>query len=297
MKVFLRKIFVLASAILFVGLAVEAFIFVQMEGRCAHVLEDWHDLIDLETDFVFVGNSRTAGHVIPRRIEQHGLRGYNIAYDGFPSQMGADRLDFLLKNAVPPKFVFVQTDLSFLSGDGKLENFPMKDGMLRFFYLDQLGINDYFREYNNWREADTYVPLLRYKGYPLIFFKHLVGWNRWNKKEKLGFWHTDKEVGFQLESVSDVLPNQLSLCGIDSICNAHNIELIGVTPPSPKSIYKPSSEAFRTLPSHMEVWDFSALFDTCEAEYFYDKAHFNLRGAEIYSDSIAARFKSKLNSN
>lgn len=294
MKLLLKKMVFFAIVIVFTAGALEAWLFIRMKERRAHVLEDWPDLMALESDFVFLGNSRTAGHVIPKRIEQQGLRGYNIAYDGFTSHMGASRLDFLLTHSNPPKYVFVQCDLSFISGNGRLKNFPMKDGMLRFFFLDQLGINQYFREYENWREADTYVPLLRYKGYPLMFVKHVLGWDRWNRKENLGFWHTDKEVGFELKDPIDAVQDKLHLCGIDSICREHDIELIGLIPPSPQSIYRPKTSALQKLNSDFEIWDFSKLFATSEKEYFYDKAHFSFRGAQIYSDSISARFEKKL---
>lgn len=294
MKSLLKKMVLFGMVLIFTGCALEALLFIRMKDRRAHVLEDWPDLKALKSDFVFLGNSRTAGHIIPRRIEQEGLNGYNIAYDGFTSQMGASRLDFLLKHSKAPQYVFVQCDLSFISGNGRLTNFPMKDGMLRFFFLDQLGINKYFRPYDNWREADTYIPILRYKGYPLMFFKHLLGWNRWGRRGDLGFWHTDKDVGFKLSDPLNAVQNELNLCGIDSICHAHDIQLIGLIPPSPKSIYRPSKDALKTLQSNIEIWDFSTLFGASEQEFFYDKAHFSLNGAEIYSDSIAVRLHARL---
>jgi hypothetical protein len=46
----------------------------------------------------------------------------------------------------------------------------------------------------------------------------------------------------------------------------------------------------------MPVWDFSALFEGDDSLYFYDPAHFSLKGAEIYSDSLSLRFSQLLQS-
>ena len=100
---------------------------VRMQDRRAHILEDWPDMHSLEADLVFLGNSRTAEHLIPT-VACEGLNQscYNLAYDGYSVQMGAYRLDYLLRNGKrKPKFVALQVDLSFCLGDGtgeKLSN-------------------------------------------------------------------------------------------------------------------------------------------------------------------------------
>jgi hypothetical protein len=294
---FLLKLFLFGITAFAAAWAFEAVLYLQMQDRRAHVHEDWPDLRGLDADFVFVGNSRTAGHVIPKRIEQHGLKGYNIAYDGYTAQMGGYRLEYILDHTDhPPRYVFVQTDLSFIPGDGRMTHYPMKDGVLRYFLLDQIGINKYYRNFANWREADAFLPLLRYKGYPLIFVKHLLGWNRWDRRGEQGFWHKDKEVGFALPPLDSAHREVISLCGLDSICEARGIQLIGVIPPSPQSRYRPSDLALNGLPSGMPVWDLSALFEGDDSLYFYDLAHFSLKGAEIYSDSLSLRFSQLLQS-
>ena len=273
---------------LLVGLGIEAIIYWQMDNRRAHVHEDWPDMHGLEAELVFLGNSRTAGHVIPD-IACQGLTEscYNLAYDGYTSQMGGCRLDYLLNNAThKPKTVVVQLDLSFCQGGGRQDNFPMKDGVLRYFFFDQIGINKYYRHYQNWRELDAFIPLLRYKGYPLIFFKHLLGWNRWDRRKTKGFWHTDKEVGFQMGDAPKDKNVSMSLGGIDSICQHNNIRLIGIIPPSPQSTYRPSDQKLDSLSRFMKIYDFSDLFEGYESEYFYDKAHFSLRGSKSYSRAL-----------
>lgn len=271
--------------LLLVGLGIEAIVYWQMDNRRAHVHEDWPDMHGLNAELVFLGNSRTAGHVIPEVVCQ-GLAEscYNLAYDGYTSQMGAYRLEYLLDHAANhPKTVVVQLDLSFCQGNGRQDNYPMKDGVLRYFFLDQIGINQYYRHYDNWREMDAFIPLLRYKGYPLIFFKHLLGWNRWDRREKKGFWHTNKEIGFQMEEAPSDNNVSLSLCGIDSICQHNHIQLIGMIPPSPQSSYRPSNQKLDSLSRFLKVLDFSNLFENHESDYFYDEAHFSLDGAKLFS--------------
>jgi hypothetical protein len=261
-----------------------------MRDKRAHVLEDWPDLVGLNADFLLVGNSRTSQHAIPERIERFGLEGYNIAYDGYTASMGTNRLSFALEHAATkPRYVLVQLDLSFAPPDCNQTVFPMKDGMLRYFFLDQININSYFQEYSNWREADAFIPLLRYKGYPLMFFKHILGWNRWDKRKEKGYWDIpENENKFVLPRVEKSDSTQLNLCGIDSICTANNIQLIGIVPPSFSSVYSPSIAAIARSPLEI-VWDLSDLFKNSEPKYFRDKAHLNTEGARIYSDTISNR--------
>lgn len=287
MRIFLKKLLLSGCAMIGLALGFEAFIYVQMIDRRAHVHEDWLDFEKIDADIIFLGNSRTAGHIIPEHFEQPS---YNIAYSGYTAQMGAYRLEYLLqKTSKPPQILLVQTDLSFAGNGGQMDNYPMKDGVLRYFFFDQIGINKYYQSFQNWRAYDAFVPLLRYKGYPLIFFKHLVGWNRWDRRGERGFWHTGKKVGDHLEITRNQDTQHLSLCQIDSICIANNIQLIGIIPPSFQNSLQPSQQELAAMQNNFEIWDFSNLFGDAESEFFYDKAHFNLEGAQIYSDSINAR--------
>lgn len=290
----IKKAAIFLLAIFLAACAIEAYIFIRMKDKRAHVHEDWPDMHGLDADVIFLGNSRTAGHVIPKTVGQ-GLKAkfYNLGYDGYTSQMGAYRLEYLLEYAATkPKIVAVQFDTSFCTENGFQENFSMKDGVLRYFFLDQIGINRFYRNYNNWRELDAYLPLLRYKGYPLIFFKHLLGWNRWDRRSENGFWHTDKSVGFQLDAPPNNRDNlTASLSGIDSICIANGITLIAITPPSPSSSYRPSDAQIQSLSHRFNVWDYSDLFAESESSYFYDNAHFSQEGAQEYSHQLNNRFK------
>ena len=275
-----------------VACALEGLLYFQMQDKRAHVLEDWPDLVGLDVDFLLIGNSRTAEHAITERVEQCGLKGYNIAYDGYSSEMGAHRLEYVLEHcAKTPQFAIVQMDRSFLSTQCEKTNFPMKDGVLRYFFLDQININRYFEGYKNWRQADAFIPLLRYKGYPLMFFKHLFGWDEWDRRPTKGFWTNEQRGGgFELGLGSGVNPAKTELCGIDSVCSAHGIRLIGVIPPTIEGLFAPPAGTLDSSPAE-RIWDLTRVFEERDAEYFYDHAHFNLKGAELYSDSIAHRLK------
>ena len=119
-QLFKKSLAFALGLIAFAGL-IEAVLFVQMHNRRAHVHEDWPDMVGLDADIVLLGNSRTAGHAIPKVMEEGlGLKVYNLAYDGYTAQMGAYRLDYLLEHAKKlPSVVMLQTDLSFCSVDAK----------------------------------------------------------------------------------------------------------------------------------------------------------------------------------
>ena len=270
--------------LLLVGLGIEAIVYWQMDNRRAHVHEDWPDMHGLNAELVFLGNSRTAGHVIPEVV----LRGlaescYNLAYDGYTSQMGAYRLGtYWTTQQTTPRQSLSNSICHFAKGMG--DKTITHEGWGASILL--LGPNwdqPILPPLRQLREMDAFIPLLRYKGYPLIFFKHLLGWNRWDRREKKGFWHTNKEIGFQMEEAPSDKNVSLSLCGIDSICQHNHIQLIGMIPPSPQSSYRPSNQKLDSLSRFLKVLDFSNLFENHEAEYFYYKAHLSLDGAKLFS--------------
>ena len=103
MRIFLKKLLLSGCAMIGLALGFEAFIYVQMIDRRAHVHEDWLDFEEIDADIIFLGNSRTAGHIIPEHFEQPS---YNIAYSGYTAQMGAYRLEYLLqKTSKPPQIL------------------------------------------------------------------------------------------------------------------------------------------------------------------------------------------------
>ena len=270
------------------ALTIEAFIYIQMRDRRAHIHEDWPDIANLDVDYLIVGDSRSSGHLIPSVIDSiTGMRGYNIAYDGYRVKMGLNRLRYSLKKAKSaPKYVLIQSDLSYMADSRLQRNYPMKDGVLRYFWLDQLGINQFYESYENWRQADTWIPMLRYKGYPLIFAKHLLGWNRWDKRPKQGHWHITKSVGFHGDESQPKNTENLNYFNLLDIQKDFGFTTVGFIPPSPASRWRPEQSAIDSLQEQFEILDHSDLFKDSESLYFYDKSHFSKKGAIEYSTII-----------
>lgn len=272
------------------GLLIECFLYLQMTDRRAHVLEDWEDIIGLDEEVWFLGDSRTSTHINPVQIELKSNRSvYNLGYDGFRIGMGVKRVNFALHHAEsPPKYIVVQSDISYIDTRRVQSNFPMKDGMLRYFWSNQIGINTLFSDYENWRGLDAWVPLLRYKGYPLMFFKHLLGWNRWDKRASKGYWNHIGSVGGFVDSKPTAQPQQLTLMGLDSVAAHHNIQVIGLIPPSAGGQERPPLSLLDSLMPGELIWDFSFFLDDIDTNYFKDSKHFSPSGVELYSDSIAS---------
>lgn len=167
----------------------------------------------------------------------------------------------------------------------------MKDGVLRYFLFDQLGINTFYRRYENWRELDAWLPLLRYKGYPLIFAKHCLGWNRWDKREDKGYWRLERGVGFTASEKETALDEKLLLFDLMDLQEKHGFALLGFIPPSPGFRWQPSKEQVSKLERHFPVIDHTSLFAHAEEEYYHDRSHFSERGAEEYSLLIGGELK------
>ena len=288
MQRFLHQAALFLLAYLLVGYAVEGIVYVRMMDKRAHVHEDWPDLKGLDCEYWIVGDSRTTGHLIPSVVDSvTGMTGHNIAYSGYRMRMGLDRIRFAIEHAQEkPKWILFQSDLSYLAESRIQDNYPMKDGVLRYFLFDQLGINAYYRRYENWRELDAWIPLLRYKGYPLIFAKHCLGWDRWDKREAKGYWRLERGVGFTASEKETRMDEDLLLFDLLELQDRHGFKLVGFIPPSPGSRWQPSGEEISELQRHFPVIDHTRLFAHAESEYYHDRSHFSERGAEEYSELI-----------
>lgn len=288
MKRFFSQVVLFVIISLACALTFEAFIYVQMRDRRAHVHEDWPDIANLDVDYLIVGDSRSSGHLIPSVIDSiTGMRGYNIAYDGYRIKMGLNRLRYCLNNAkATPQYVLIQSDLSYMADSRIQSNYPMKDGVLRYFWLDQLGINPFYESYENWRQADTWIPMLRYKGYPLIFAKHVWGWNKWDKRPDQGYWHLTRSVGFHGNESQPKSTEKLNYFNLLDIQDDFGFTTIGFIPPSPANRWRPKQSAIDSLRGIFKVVDHSDLFHKSESQYFYDKSHFSKKGAIEYSTII-----------
>ena len=288
MRRFLHQAVLFLLACLLVGYAVEGIVYVRMMDKRAHVHEDWPDLKGLDCDYWIVGDSRTTGHLIPSVVDSvTGMTGHNIAYSGYRMRMGLDRIRFAMDHAKEkPTWILFQSDLSYLAESRIQDNYPMKDGVLRYFLFDQLGINTYYRQYENWRELDAWLPLLRYKGYPLIFAKHCLGWDRWDKRETKGYWRLERSVGFATSEKETRTDENLVLFDLLELQDQHEFKIMGFIPPSPGARWQPSAEAVSRLERHFPIIDHTRLFANAEGQYFHDRSHFSAKGAFEFSELI-----------
>lgn len=288
MRRFLHQAALFLLACLLVGYAVEGILYARMMDKRSHVHEDWPDLKGLDCDYWIVGDSRTTGHLIPSVLDSiTGMSGHNIAYSGYRVRMGLDRIRFAMEHAkAKPKWILFQSDLSYLAESRVQDNYPMKDGVLRYFLFDQLGINAYYRRYENWRELDAWLPLLRYKGYPLIFAKHCLGWDRWDKRETKGYWRLERNVGFTPSETEVKMDDELLLFDLFELQQEHGFELLGFIPPSPGARWQPTPQSLSKLKSLYPVVDLTTLFAEAEGDYFHDRSHFSEQGALEFSERI-----------
>lgn len=285
MQRFIHQAALFLLACLLVGYAVEGFLYVRMRDKRAHVHEDWPDLIGLDCDYWIVGDSRTTGHLIPSVVDSvTGMTGHNIAYSGYRIRMGLDRIRFAMEHAqTKPKWILLQSDLSYLAESRIQGNYPMKDGVLRYFLFNQLGINAFYRRYGNWRELDAWLPLLRYKGYPLIFAKHFLGWNRWDKRETRGYWRLERGVGFAASEKETRLDESILIFDLLELQKDHGFELLGFIPPSPGARWQTSAKELSKLKNHFPIVDHTDLFADAEEDFYHDRSHFSESGAREYS--------------
>ena len=286
MRSFLNNLLSIALFFYSLLMVTELLLYVRMQNNRAHALEDWPDLVDCNFDVIFLGSSRTAEHVIPDIVETNTrLMVYNMGYDGFGINMAKNRLEYYLENCKKqPEIIILEADFPFCSKKRSAGNFLMKEGVLRYFFLDQLGINKYFRPFDNWRSADEYAPVLRYKGFPLTFLKHLYGWNKWDRRTEKGFWYP-KNAPITFSNLSVNRDAQHTFAGVDSICHLNGIEFIGLMPPSINGEMQPNDSILAKIEASHTLWNFSLLFQG-DSMLFRDNRHLTLEGAHLYSHEL-----------
>ena len=183
MRRFLFQAALFLLACLLIGYAVEGIVYVRMMDKRAHVHEDWPDLKGLACDYWIVGDSRTTGHLIPSVVDSvTGMTGHNIAYSGYRMRMGLDRIRFAMEHAQESPFGSYSKRSLIPRRKPNSRQLPHERRGPAVFLFDQLGINKYYRRYENWRELDAWLPLLRYKGYPSSSPFYCLGWNRWDRE-------------------------------------------------------------------------------------------------------------------
>lgn len=262
---------------------------------------------DLNSDIVYLGNSRTFVHFNPEIIQKiTGLRGYNLGIDGGDVAMQKAKLDLLTEKNKLPKIMLQTADISLLAGR---ENIFMKHQFLP--YLKEDAIYNPLRKKDKKIWADRYIPLWKYHGYRYLVIKGIKSffnlnnydsqkdWNGYNGKDQK--WNTDfddykkslngENIIYSDENIQEGLTY---LDHLIAFSKNHKIKLVFVFPPqynelSELQVQKDSLvDILKKLSSENSIpyWDYSQDSLCNQTKYLYNATHLNEKGANIFSGRI-----------
>lgn len=254
----------------------------------AHVLEDWPDITHGSFDYLIIGDSRSSQHIITNQLnKQIGWDGINLGFDGYKSWMGQHRMQHYVKHCqTKPKFILLQLDYSFARAPGKHSHIYSRDGNIKFWFLDQLDINQYYKSYSDWSELDAWIPLFRYRSSPLMLCKHLLLSNRYDKKNELGFWNPalsgTMKFFFPKKTRKD-----LEFHNIFKFAADQNVRIIFFTPPSPENFHSPSNHSLDSLfqANNLEKVEHIAFWNWREFS-FRDEAHLTFESSIQFTRAL-----------
>lgn len=261
----------------------------------------WESLYQpIEADLLIVGNSRAANHVDPFKLDSiFQINTYNLGISGGPIEFSdaAWKL-YRSHNKKIPRVVLCNVDFLWL-GDYKL-SYPKEDYLL---YLHDSCFLEIVKDINN-SLAELYIPGVKYMGRMAFVFDNLRK-TKENSNESRGIFFRKGAILLDQEyRPLNFLPaschftrseKRINLFNqfIDE-CRLENIPVILFLSPIQEAAYKDLSgidDSFALIDSlarsqNLPVLDYTD-YMIADSSLFWDPAHLNKKGVELFSVRLA----------
>jgi hypothetical protein len=275
---------------------------------CKYII--WNNIFngEIDAEVVIIGNSRADSHYNSEVISKNTrLKTFNLGESGSPINLLTAKWNAYLSNNKKPKLLIVDVDYNFL---GNAENLYTKWQYLPFFNKPEIKALRKTLKANYY--LDTYVPLYKYKGYQLKYFKELLA-NDVSGCEnfKDGFvinkssWKVTDWKNFNIrigkENVvydfkSTYTKGIANLKEVVLNCKKNNIEVCFIWSPQYKEVQSYNSYSRKKIDSVLNVvskennikyFNFDKDSLVFSKDNFYNHSHLNYNGANKFSKQIA----------
>jgi hypothetical protein len=274
----------------------------------------WNQVMQgrVNADVIISGSSRATYHYDPRVIESAtGRTAFNIGRVGSQTDVQVAVLKAYLEHNRKPTLVVHNLDaFTFVTTREIFEPAQYVP------YLDDQTLYESLRRFDPNLAKSRYLPLYGYIVEDMNFawftgVRALLG--RFPKEDYfLGFSPRDKEWSDEFERFKRGNPHGVSFAiepkGVEALaqliqlCQQNGIQLVLVYSPEYSEMQTLTNNriaifaTFKELAdrNHVQLWDFSNWMHDGDRDYFYNSQHLNSKGAEAFSDDLAARLKDYL---
>lgn len=262
--------------------------------------EVWNDLLHggIDADVVALGNSRTLHHINPFVLDTVlGVNSFNLAMDGAPINYQIRKYNVYRRYNEKPELIIQNIDFVSMHYKMGME----KDPLLPFWWNS--AIRKEIMPYEPYPFPDKHIPFYRYHGYNL---SSLI--RQEIHESTKGFGGRDEEwdgtAYRQIDTIS-FIPDPKTERMFDDflkLARSENINVVFVYTPMYIGATKKMTnleEMHRYYETFANKYNIPVLdytwMDICDdTAFFFNAMHLNIRGAEIFSDSLAHDIK-KLN--
>lgn len=301
--------------ILLIAFCLEMIIKENIKGKQFMFHADWTSKVNENYQILFLGNSRVWAHINAELISNKtNSKAYNLTQNSKSIKFLWYKFQNYLKYNAPPKDLFLQFDNKFIS-DLYKKPWPEKENFLTYIYKNPLNLNELFQKEVGFTEFDTHIPIIRYYGYPSVFYSHITG------KTNCDLQHTKKSYQYgyegqkanwnEFKSVDEPNSpwnyplkkdyNTLHLNYADSFriyCQLNNVKLHLFYPPISYSSYeiisqKDKDELLNYIMKHqIDYHDFNSIIFN-DSTIFYNHTHLNNLGSSIFTNLLIERYFEK----
>lgn len=301
-------IFVFTTILFLVGMGMEYFLYRNTRELFYTRQSDWHLYHRIKPDVLFIGNSRMAAHVdMPKVIEKFKMPMYLLGQDARNSKVLWYKFKTFISRNRNPKCIVLQFDPFFLRRRNMTQaTFFAKENYLSYLFFNSLHINHLFEQEKGFYWYETFVPLVRYIHYPLMFSFH---WHKkfsdpYAKPYNAGSWLIQYDSTSRLANLDTMSADAIDDFSmsetndfqyIDSFihyCKQHQINLALVYPPqSPASYNRYASLNIQRMHAYLKQYpnipfrDFNTVGIDADSLY-HNHLHLNHLGAQVYTQAL-----------
>lgn len=272
-------------------------------GKLNELVES-HDPLDI----AFIGSSRVNMTVDPRVIDSvTGLRSFNFGFDGANIIDFDMHLDAFLAAHPRPKLIVLNLDPKMFNVRTTMKVPPSK----YLPYIRHAEIYDSLKQYSNWPVVARYMPFVSTSFYTdAIVYQSIQGYIAPNRKVPnyyKGFSPLEKVWLNADKSMVNVLTVEYTPKGIALFksllqkIHARNIPLyLMYSPQYDAPAFEAQHQTLMNIlrlaaaPESYEIHDYTTMSICKDKDYFFDAAHLNTQGAELFSVQLGSDLKALL---
>lgn len=271
-------------------------------------IEVWNDILSgkVNSDAIILGSSRAWVNFNPTIItSKTQISCYNIGIDGHPFLMQYYRYNILKKFNKTPKLLIISLDVNSLTRRPDLYN---SDQFLPFLLTNRIDFEEPLLKFKGFNNYDFELPLVRYYGNSFVLLEMLKNYNNNETGRVKGFKGQNKKWNNDLKNAK--LKHNSIRVEVDHFtlnlfhefiknCKREGTNIVFVYSPEYIEGQKFINNRERIISLYKEIGreynipfiNFSSDDLSLNKKYFYNSAHLNNEGADLFTEKLIVKLK------